>query len=185
MAELLLFITSIYICLTILKHLLGYIVLPVIETPTENYGGLKNLSRVPIPQSDDRLIMWEPARRKIEPIQATCISSSFPKTNTFYLPQHLQSEFDNLNEEKQKTLNQAFICRNGLIVEYNNLVTALLGCNTNVGLLGSEEQSKNSLCYLLKYVTKQNTGITHSAGLILHARRVIEQFPSTAEDTEL
>ncbi len=62
-------------------------------------------------------------------------------------------------------------------------MTALLGCNTNIGLLGSEEQGKSSLCYtqLLKYVTKSNTGIVHSASLILHARRTIERF--LAEDS--
>ena len=73
---------------------------------------------------------------------------------------------------------------NGLIVEYNKLVTALLGCNSNLGLLRSDGQSKNLVCYLLKYVTKKNTGIAHSASLNLHARRVIEQFSSVAEDNE-
>lgn len=32
-------------------------------------------------------------------------------------------------------------------------------------------------------MTKSNTGISHSASLILHARRIIEDYPSIAEDT--
>ncbi len=153
------------------------------EIPSIDSGRLRNISRLPIPQPDDRIVMWEPERKRIDPIEPSDDHSASLSSRLSRFVDHLQSEFDDLDPEKQKQLNEALINRNGLIVEHNKLVTALLGCNSNVGLLGSEEQSKNSLCYLLKYVTKQNTGITHSASLILHARRVIEQFPSVAEDT--
>jgi hypothetical protein len=59
---------------------------------------------------------------------------------------------------RKKNVNPVFCKRNGLI----ELKTALLGCNTNIGLLGSKEQGKNSLFYLLRCVTKSNPGIVHS-----------------------
>lgn len=119
--------------------------------------------------------------KKIDPVATSEDLNAVAKS--IQLPEHLQSEFDDLDPIKQKQMNDALINRNGIIVEYKKLVSALLGCNSNVGLLGSDEQSKNSLCYLLKYATKENTGITHSASLILHVRRTIEQFPSVEEDT--
>ncbi len=62
---------------------------------------------------------------------------------------------------RKKNVNPVLCKRNGLI-EFNELKTALLSCNTNIGLLGSEEQGKNFLFYLLRCVTKSNTGIVHS-----------------------
>jgi hypothetical protein len=74
--------------------------------------------------------------------------------------------------------------RNGLIVEYNETISAMLGFNKNLGILGSEEQAKSILCYLLKYVTKPPTKITNSISLIHHARRTIKiRYPSVAEDS--
>ena len=70
-----------------------------------------------------------------------------------------------------------------MTVEFNKIVSAMLGCNTNVSILGSEEQAKSTLCYILKYVTKPPTEITHSISLIHHVRQTIEEHPSVAEDS--
>lgn len=96
---------------------------------------------------------------------------------------HLQSKFLDLTQEQKDRINAIFPKRNGLIVEYNEIITALLGCNTNVSILGSDEQAKCTLLYLLKYVTKPSIEITHSLSLISHARRTIEKHPSVAQDT--
>lgn len=160
----------------------AYTVLNEIESPHSDTRRSRNISKLPIPQHDDRLIMWEMQRPQISPIQPS--NSTEAATENFLpLPQHLKVEFDALDDKAQEQFNTALIHRNGLIVEFNELISACLGCNTNVGLLGSEEQSKASLCYLLKYVTKQKYGFAHSASMILHARRHVEQFPSTAEDS--
>lgn len=99
------------------------------------------------------------------------------------LPNELLTKFKKLKPEEKEDLNRILEKRNGLIVEYNETISAMLGCNTNVGILGSEEQAKSTLCYLLKYVTKPPTEITHSISLIHHARRTIEAHPSVAEDS--
>jgi hypothetical protein len=97
------------------------------------------------------------------------------------LSDNLSTKFNQLREDQKELLNQVLVNRNGLIVEYNERISAMLGCNTNVSILGSEEQAKSTLCYLLKYVTKPPTEITHSISLIHHARRTIERYPSVAE----
>lgn len=80
-------------------------------------------------------------------------------------------------------MNKVLSKRNGLIVEFNEVITGMLGCNTNAGVLGSVEQAKRTLFYLLKYVTKPTTEITPSISLIQQARRTVENYPSVAEDT--
>lgn len=100
-----------------------------------------------------------------------------------YLPEIQLTKFNQLRQDQKELLNQVLVNRNGLIVEYNEIISAMLGCNTNVSILGSEEQAKSTLLYLLKYVTKPPTEITHSISLIHHARRTIEKYPSVAEDS--
>ena len=94
------------------------------------------------------------------------------------------TRFGKLNEDEKWRFVRAFETRNGMVVEYNPVMTALLGCNTNVSILGSDSQAKAILCYLLKYITKPPTELSHSLTVILNARQYIEQHPSTAEDSE-
>lgn len=70
-----------------------------------------------------------------------------------------------------------------MVVEFNDLITALLGCNTNIGVLGSDSQAKAALCYVLKYITKPTTELTHVLSLWNNARKTIETYPSKAVDT--
>lgn len=155
-----------------------------VESPSPDTLRSRNQSRLPIPEPDDRLIMYEMRRRAI-PMIGPLDWKETSNADVYFsdLPAHLREEFNALSPEEQNQMNAALKNRNGLIVEFNQLISAHLGCNTNVTQLGSEEQSKSCLCYLLKYVTKSNTGIIHSASLILSARQHIETFPSVADDT--
>lgn len=88
-----------------------------------------------------------------------------------------------LTDEQQDRFLKAFATRNGMVVEFNPVMTALLGCNSNVSILGSDAQAKAIMCYLLKYITKPPCELSHTLALIHNARRTVENFPSTAEDT--
>lgn len=94
------------------------------------------------------------------------------------LPTDLLERYENLSPENKNIVNKKLLKRKGLIVEFNEVITTLLGCNTNVGVLGSEEQAKSTLCYLLKYVTKPTSEITPEISLIKNARRTVENLPS-------
>ncbi|KZR97440.1 Uncharacterized protein APZ42_007687, partial [Daphnia magna] len=77
-----------------------------------------------------------------------------------YLPEILLTKFHQLRQEQKELLDQVLVNRNGLIVEYNETISAMLGCNTN-----------------------PPTEITHSISLIHYAKRTIENYPSVAEDS--
>lgn len=69
-----------------------------------------------------------------------------------------------------------------MVVEYNPLASAVLGCNTNAAILGSDVQSKSLLCYLIKYVSKSLSDLAQSLPLLYLARKTIDQYPSKADD---
>lgn len=69
------------------------------------------------------------------------------------------------------------------MVDYSAVQSAVVGCNTNASLLGSDAQTKTALCYVLKYVTKPPSKLAHTLSLLHHARRTIELQPSKAADT--
>lgn len=70
-----------------------------------------------------------------------------------------------------------------MVVEFNPVITALLGCNTNVSILGSDAQAKAIMAYLLKYLTKPPSELSHAIAVIHNVRRTITNYPSRAEDT--
>ena len=72
--------------------------------------------------------------------------------------------------------------RNGWVVEYNPLLTSLLGCNTNLAFLGSKEQSKQALFYIGPYINKNGVKIVDALPLLAHAQNHALQYPSSADD---
>ena len=63
------------------------------------------------------------------------------------LTSELSAQYSKLSQEEKEQLNQVLKSRNGLKVEYNETMSAMLGCNTNVGILVSKEQVKKTLCF--------------------------------------
>ena len=47
------------------------------------------------------------------------------------LPSELSAQYSKLSQEEKEQLNQVLKSRNGLKVEYNETMSAMLGCNTN------------------------------------------------------
>jgi hypothetical protein len=74
--------------------------------------------------------------------------------------------------------------RNGWVVEYNPLLTSLLGCNTNLAFLGSKEQSKQALFYIGPYINKNGVKVIDALPLLAHAQHHALQYPSVADDSE-
>ena len=73
--------------------------------------------------------------------------------------------------------------RNGLVVDYNDMLTPLLGCNSNLLHLGSTEQSKAALFYIGPYINKDGVKITDALPILEKAREHAQNFPSIAEDS--
>ena len=88
-----------------------------------------------------------------------------------------------LTIEQKTRFYSALETRNGLVVEFNPVITSLLGCNTNVSILGSDAQAKAIMAYLLKYMTKSPSELSHAISVIYKARQAVEKYPSSAPDT--
>ena len=73
--------------------------------------------------------------------------------------------------------------RNGSVVDYNTLLTALLGCNTNALFLGAKEQSRGALFYIGPYINKNGVDLIDALPLMLKAQEDVLLRPSVAEDS--
>ena len=85
------------------------------------------------------------------------------------------------SEMRSKVWNMLRV-RNGAIVDFSPTSTSVLACNTAMYPLGSVEQCKAILAYLLKYLTKDATALAHSLVIIKDALDKVELYPSTAPD---
>jgi len=67
------------------------------------------------------------------------------------IPTDIQTMLKELSAIQHERVNNALIRRNGLVVEYNPVISGLLGCNTAAYILGSETQVIFSAHILLSY----------------------------------
>jgi hypothetical protein len=146
-------------------------VLSEIEAPSSNSSLLRVYSRNPVAARDSRQIMYDLKRR--------------PSGNPEDLKLSLEdlSDYTSLKSNDQQRLRDTLRSQNGMVVEYNPLVSTLLDCNNNVSVLGSDAQAKAALSYLIKYVTKPPAELAHSLSLLYHSRRNIQIRPSVSEDS--
>ena len=104
-----------------------------------------------------------------------------PKTRM--VKDHLQSF--NVNDLRMLygMVSKSLVDRNGWVVDFNPLLTSLLGCNSNLLHLGSTEQSKAALFYIGPYINKDGVKITDALPLLLKAHEHALNFPSVADDS--
>ena len=72
------------------------------------------------------------------------------------LDPEIQEGVDFLTALHKGILLKALAVRNGAVVSFSPVLTQCLGCNTAAILLGSEEQAKAALFYLVKYMNKDS-----------------------------
>lgn len=89
-----------------------------------------------------------------------------------------------LTTYKNAAINSSLVGRNSLVVEYNDILPACLGCNTNVNLLGSEVKAKAGSIYVFKYFSNDIALLTQAITKIKNARTEMDKYPSTAEDDD-
>lgn len=110
-------------------------------------------------------------------------------TYTLFTPK-LKSIIDRLQAFDTKDLvllynmvAKALPARNGWVVDYNPVLTGLLGSNTNLLHLGSTEQSKAALFYIGPYINKDGVKIIDALPILKKPHEHTLVFPSIAEDT--
>ena len=159
-------------------HPTVYDVLADIEPPPTESQQNRDLFAYPIAKTDDRIIIYELKRPQLLPPYCPCCQMAHPNPSTsatpdyllstkqvepqfeyLKLPDDLQAEFELLSPELHHKINRHLVNRNGLVVEYNPVMSALLGCNTDFSFLGSESAARSASCYVLKYITKNQAEV--------------------------
>jgi len=140
----------------------------------ENFDVDKRYKQFPFAPRDKRTIVLHKKRPFID--HAPVVKQ---------LPQLYQEYLKKYGKEFVAPNSSLEICvqkRNGLVVCYNDILTSTLACNTAAYTLGSVEQSKAALFYLIDYVSKSLTSLKRSLALYQEEREGIEKFGSKAED---
>jgi len=78
------------------------------------------------------------------------------------------------------SVSSKLVGRNGYVAEFNEVVSAALGVNTNCLFLGSREQSKSAVFYLGPYICKDLVKITDAFDLMLEAIDHANKYDSQA-----
>jgi hypothetical protein len=73
-------------------------------------------------------------------------------------------------------------CANSVLTCFNEVLTAVLQCNTAPYLLGSRESSRAAMFYLVKYLTKDSVALKGSLSTLVDAKKNIDRWKSTADD---
>ena len=165
----------------------GYKVLPNISIFDANY--LPHLPLLPI--KDPRTIVWEIERPLLGSFPL--IDESITKPNDILAlipidPIYLSSFIDHhpsLDDTKKlyQFIQENLSDRNLSVVQYNPLLSSLIGANTAVYHLGNETQSTNALCYIAPYISKNNVPIAECISTIKTSLKKVKEYPSTAKDT--
>ena len=162
--------------------------LPRVDNPNLDCLRGRDRHKLPVPIRDKRSEIWEMERHKIKKIRLgeSLLTDTDPMLDEscyLRLSDAVRKKIDDLSIANKELVNDRVVVRNGLVVEFNPIIAVLLGCNTNVGVLGSDAQAKTALCYLLKYITKPPAELTHFLPLLNKARQTVENYPSQADDT--
>ena len=105
--------------------------------------------------------------------------------------EQLESELQGLKVEDLKRLythiSKNLEDQNGYVADFNQLLTSLMGCNSNSLLLGSNEQSKGALFYVGPYICKTLVPIidSFSFALLLEAQGHAQNHPLRADDASI
>jgi hypothetical protein len=81
-------------------------------------------------------------------------------------------------------LNDQIPTWNGYVTETNEALSNATGSSTNTIMLGNAQQSKASLFYVVKYISKNKVKIQQALLALEKAQQHIEKFPSHAPDAD-
>lgn len=131
----------------------------------------------PFPPMDKRVLLWDIRRREINII-------SDPVERAYDYLKHRNSWEPSMGDSMDVPgpLDYHGIALfkrnvNGFIVDYNPIQTMALRCNTCCYYLGSDEQAKSTMMYMVEYFSKDGVMISNALSYALTAKVVCERFP--------
>ena len=117
---------------------ISFNVLETIIPPTEKTISHRDNLKIPVAARDNRMIMYYLKRPAVLQIRSDTFAKNNPLVPRLILSNEMQKNFNDLPTSDQEKLNKALVGRNGLVVEYSPVQSAVVGCNTNASLLGSD-----------------------------------------------
>ena len=139
----------------------------------------RDLRQYPVNPPDNRILAYELARPEV------FTGDSFEDLlDDDSLPVELKVELEQLPWNAKQWLVECLKGRNGNVVEVIPLVSAALGCNTCSYPLGSMEQAKAAMYYIVEYMVKDPIQVAAAVVLIQKARIKAIRFRSVAEDRD-
>ena len=143
----------------------------IVDSEDVNSRSRRNRRVFPIPESDARCIVWETMRPKLN-----------AEEEIARLDPEIKASIDRLPESQKEVLKKSLEVRNGAVVSFSPVLTQCLGSNTAAYLLGSEEQARSALYYLVKYMNKDSAALSNSLPVIRQALIHVNRNTSRAED---
>lgn len=140
----------------------------------------------PLYNQDDRILVVRFHRPSIEllPELQAAFQQDTPVSGTATgLSEPLVDLLNAMPTEQRRALATVLRGRNGLVVDFNRVLSAALGCNTNVSFLGARCQAMNGIFYVFKYMRKDEQKLNASLVLIRDSLRHVRDYPSTAADS--
>ena len=148
----------------------------------------RKLSQQPLPLTSKRMFAVNPARPRIDKDHYSLenLEKLIAEGNGQFTEEQVKEWIDiveGLEPYDKKILLEVLQTRNAAVVDFSPTATQALRCNTAAYLLGSLEQSKSIIFYLIKYITKDSTKVTTCLTMIRDARNKINKYASKAADS--
>jgi len=156
----------------------------------------------PFGPADERLLVWEPQRQPINAATAIQELLSAELADTHPDLARIQRTDAETGEVTATTFAQEVAtlklqrpdlyrkieavlpAMQTAMVDASPVATALLGCNTAAYPLGCTSNARAIMFYLVKYLAKEATELGTTLAFLVHAKRMIDKYPSRATDRE-
>lgn len=98
-------------------------------------------------------------------------------------PQHMAVLVHVLPRNLSEAFKLVLAVRNGRVVDFNQHLTAVRGCNTAIYLLHNGVSARTVVFYLIDYMTKNPSERACTAAIAIDAKLHIDSYPSVAADS--
>ena len=179
-----------------------YTIKPTISPLEHQFGRNRNRLLHPLPKEDPRAIVWELSELKRPMIDVRKLLEyqelseelikelNIPEDEESYFSEAQQIDLldlvdlpEDMTVQEWEKVAKALLKRNGSVVDVSPTASTVLNCNTAAYHLGSLQQGRATMFYLVKYMTKDSVALSTSLSILHSAMQHVKKYPSIAEDT--
>jgi hypothetical protein len=138
----------------------------------------------PLPARDERIMVWEVKRPGVKNITDPELRNIVHDDDIIYSYEELRNilnDDDDVMISFNSEYTLPFDC-NGAVVDYNPLLSSIMGCNTAIYMLGTEEQARVIMHYMMKYIVKDGVQLAAVLTAAKMAIDVVQTHPTAYTD---